>query len=201
VGGAYAYMFQPLLEFLEIKTLIVTDLDAVRPEKTGKTTKFVKRPVHLSETTSNATLKRWFGKRPTPAELIAMPDAAKVKDHVRIAYQIPEAVGANCGRTFEDAFIFANPTLFAIKGETDNEKADWAFDYVGNLKKSSFALRFATRSKEWTPPRYVLEGLDWVAGAPTPVDIDPNLALIAAAALAPQPEIADDHEDEEGGHG
>jgi predicted ATP-dependent endonuclease of OLD family len=200
VGGAYAYMFQPLLDFLELKTLIVTDLDAVRPEKKGGTTKFVKRPVYLSETTSNATLKRWFGKRPTPAELIAMPDADKVKGRVRIAYQIPEAAGANCGRTFEDAFIFANPTLFAIKGETDNEKADWAFEYVGNLKKSAFALRFATGLKAWTPPRYVSEGLDWLASAPAPVDIDPNLALIAAAALAPEPEIADDGEDEEGGH-
>jgi hypothetical protein len=55
--------------------------------------------------------------------------------------------------------------------------------------------------KEWTPPRYVSEGLDWLAGASAPVDIDPNLALIAAAALAPKPEIADDREDEEGGHG
>lgn len=201
VGGAYAYLFQPLLEFLELKTLIVTDFDAVHPEKTGKTTKLVKRPVYSSRTTSNATLKRWFGKRPTPADLIAMPDADKVKDHVRIAYQIPEAAGTNCGRTFEDAFIFANPTLFAIKGETDNEKADWAFDYVGNLKKSAFALRFATRSKEWNPPRYVSEGLKWLAGAPTPFAIDPNLALIAAAALAPQREITDDLEDDEGGHG
>ena len=120
---------------------------------------------------------------------------------MRIAYQIPEAAGANCGRTFEDAFIFANPTLFAIKGETDNEKADWAFDYVGNLKKSDFALRFATRSKEWTPPRYVSEGLDWLADVPAPGDIDPNIALIAAAALASQPKIADDGEDEGGGHG
>jgi hypothetical protein len=130
-----------------------------------------------------------------------MPDADKVKDLVRIAYQIPEAAGANCGRTFEDAFIFANPTLFAIKGKTDNEKADWAFEYVGNLKKSAFALRFATRSKEWTPPRYVSEGLDWLAGPPSRVYINPNLALIATASLAPQPELVDDREDEEGGHG
>jgi predicted ATP-dependent endonuclease of OLD family len=200
VGGAYAYLFEPMLNFLELKTLIVTDLDAVSPEKTDKTTKFVKRAVYLSKTTSNATLKRWFGKRRTPADLIAMPDADKVKDHIRIAYQIPETAGANCGRTFEDAFIFANPTLFAIKGETDSEKADWAFNYVGNLKKSDFALRLATRSKEWTPPRYVSEGLDWLADASTPVDIVPNLALIAAAALAPQPEITDDREDEEGEH-
>ncbi|MCB1504993.1 MAG: ATP-dependent endonuclease [Hyphomicrobiaceae bacterium] len=200
VGGAYAYLFEPLLKFLELKTLIVTDLDAVRPEKIGKTTKFVKRPVYLSKTTSNATLKRWFGKRPTPADLIAMPDADKVKEHIRIAYQLPETAGANCGRTFEDAFIFANPTLFSIKGVTDNAKADWAFDYVGNLKKSSFALRFATRSKDWTPPRYVSEGLDWLVGVPALADIDPNLALIAAAALAPQPDIPHDQDEEERRH-
>src|SRR3546814_17383296 len=32
IGGAYAYLFEPLLEFLELRTLIVTDLDAVRLE-------------------------------------------------------------------------------------------------------------------------------------------------------------------------
>lgn len=195
VGGAYAYLFEPLLEFLELKTLIVTDLDAVRPELVGKTTKFVKRPVYLSETTSNSTLKRWFGKRPSPAELIAMADTDKVRDHVRVAYQIPETPGANCGRTFEDAFIFANPNLFAITGATPDAQADWAFAYVGNLKKSAFALRFATRSKDWTPPRYVSEGLEWLAGASAPVAIDPNLALIAAAAMVPQPEMVEVPED------
>src|SRR3546814_15032682 len=82
-----------------------------------------------------------------------MPEADKVRDHLRIAYQLPEAVDTNCGRTFEDAFIFANPGLFGIKGATPDERAVWAFDYVGNVKKSDFALRFATRSKDWTPPR------------------------------------------------
>jgi hypothetical protein len=70
---------------------------------------------------------------------------------------------------------------------------------VGNLKKSAFALRFATRSKEWTPPRYVAEGLEWLAGAPAQVTIDPNLALIAAAALVPPPETEGQPEDR-GGH-
>jgi hypothetical protein len=127
-----------------------------------------------------------------------MADSDKVRDHIRIAYQVPEAPGANCGRTFEDAFIFANPTLFAITGATPDAQADWAFAYVGNLKKSAFALRFAARSKEWTPPRYVFEGLEWLAAAPAPVTLDPNLALIAAAALVPQPELADEPEDNGG---
>jgi len=109
VGGAYAYLFEPLIEFLELRTLIVTDLDAVHPVTTNGKTRLVKCPVYKSSQTSNATLKKWFGKHPAPAALIAKPDADKIRDHVRIAYQHPEAAGAICGRTFEDAFIFANP--------------------------------------------------------------------------------------------
>lgn len=200
VGGAYAYLFEPLIEFLELRTLIVTDLDAVRPVTANGKTRLVKCPVYQSTQTSNATLKKWFGKHPAPAALIAKPEADKVRDHIRIAYQCPEALGAICGRTFEDAFIFANPAKFVIKGGTDDAKADWAFDYVGDLKKSAFALRYATSVKDWTTPRYISEALDWLADMPPIVAVDPNLALAAMAALPPQPAMAPVPEEEEGGN-
>ena len=187
VGGAYAYLFEPLLAFLELRTLIVTDLDAVRPKKDNGTTRLVQCPVGASSATSNATIKRWFGTRPTPAELILKTDADRTKDQLRLAYQLPEVAGGDCGRTFEDAFVFANPGLFRIKGDNAAARAEWAFAYVGNLKKSDFALRYATRPSEWTAPRYIVEGLEWLAAAPSPAVIDPQLALIAAAALIPAP--------------
>ncbi len=36
IGGTYMYIFKELLEFLELKTLIITDIDAVNPNDDGK---------------------------------------------------------------------------------------------------------------------------------------------------------------------
>jgi len=71
VGGAYSHLFYPLLDFLELKTLIITDLDAVRAEqsitKKGKTiTSWVKCPVAKGERTSNSAIREWFRSKPAP---------------------------------------------------------------------------------------------------------------------------------------
>lgn len=52
VGGAYAYNFKPLLEYLKIKSLIITDIDY------GKSA-FDKKTI-LSETTTNSTIKNFY---------------------------------------------------------------------------------------------------------------------------------------------
>src|SRR3546814_18671988 len=57
IGGAYAYLFEPLLEFIELRTLIVTDLVAVRLEAVKGPQGLVKRTVPRSETTSTAPIK------------------------------------------------------------------------------------------------------------------------------------------------
>lgn len=51
VGGAYAYIFKELLEFLKIKTLIITDIDYEESEK---------KESILSGTTTNATIKKFY---------------------------------------------------------------------------------------------------------------------------------------------
>ena len=35
VGGAYALNFKEFLDFINVKTLLITDLDSVKPEKRG----------------------------------------------------------------------------------------------------------------------------------------------------------------------
>lgn len=54
VGGAYAHIFFELLGFLELRSLIITDIDSV--EKAGG----VACAVHDGAVTSNACLKTWF---------------------------------------------------------------------------------------------------------------------------------------------
>ena len=156
VGGAYAHKFFALLDFLELRTLIVTDLDSIAED--GKAS-----PVHLGTATSNACLKAWFGNDDCSLEaLLAKEDAAKVDNLRRIAYQKPEAEGDPCGRTFEDAFMLANPSKFDIEGVTPDAKACCAWNKLSAIKKSRFALEHAIENTDWSPPGYIRDGLRWL---------------------------------------
>ena len=170
VGGAYAHRFHGLLDFLELRTLIITDLDSVRPNGEGKR---VACKVSEGAYTSNACLKEWFGDDISPADLIGKADDDKVSGARALAYQVPESAGDACGRTFEDAFILANPALFGIEGAADREQTAW--DMAHAVKKSEFAIKYAIMEANWAVPRYIKEGLLWLAtdtdhDKPEPVD-------------------------------
>ena len=181
VGGAYAHIFFALLDFLELRTLIITDLDAVSANGTAC-------PVHQGTATSNACLKSWFGNDDSsPAALLASEDAAKIDNLRRIAFQRPEAEGGPCGRTFEDAFMLANPAIFDIEGATPNERALSAWNKLTTIKKSQFALKHAIDHTDWTPPGYILDGLRWLAHGGIPdagTEIDQAAALVDASEAA-----------------
>ncbi|MCX2690578.1 ATP-dependent endonuclease [Pseudomonas sp. DCB_CB] len=182
VGGAYAHIFYPLLDFLELKTLVVTDLDSIKPvekqNKHGKNiTTWEKCPVAEGERTSNAAIKDWFrpddvtdkdGWQITPAELVTKTAEEKQSGYRRIAYQIAEKPGTNiCARSYEDALVLANPDRF--KWPKEQDEASEAWEIAKGLAKADTALRFAIREKEWTVPRYIQEGLEWLSASPTPV--------------------------------
>lgn len=162
VGGAYAHIFFPLLDFLEIPSLIITDIDAVGA-KTDKG-KRKKSCVHGGERTSNATIKNWFTAEVTPAALLAKAETETIKNKNRyLAYQVPEAVSQSCGRTFEDSFILANPQLFGLTlsgniGEDEQSAVNEAAEY----KKSAFALKYSIEEVDWITPRYIKRGLNWL---------------------------------------
>ena len=159
VGGAYAHIFFDLLDFLELHTLILTDIDSVVADGG------VACPVHKGTTTSNACLKTWFEDVDfSLTALLAKDDATKVKSLRRIAFQQPEAKGGPCGRTFEDAFMLANPTMFGIEDGKSKDQAMRAWAKLSTLKKSVFALRYAIDETDWAAPGYILDGLGWLAG-------------------------------------
>lgn len=157
VGGAFAHKFFGLIDFLELKTLIITDLDSVNNNrKACKVSEGIK--------TSNACIKTWFNTPDiTPALLIAKSSADKIKNIQRISYQVPENSNDPCGRSFEDAFILANPTLFNLTSTTVETKEDEAWTMAMDLKKSEFALTHAIQITNWIVPRYIKEGLEWLA--------------------------------------
>lgn len=180
IGGAHAHLFFPLLSFLELRTLVIADLDTVDANNARKAC-MVSEGTH----TSNACIKAWFANPDiTPAALLAHADAAKVTANRRVAYQVPEVAGGPCGRSFEDAFVLANQAIvsFGFAGVAEDARAAHAWKQAAAIeKKSDFALRFAIQEENWVVPRYLKEGLRWLAeGKHTPPAVGP----VAAAAPA-----------------
>ncbi len=224
VGGAYAQLFFPLLKFLDLRSLIITDLDSVRRNAKNKLEACL---VHEGQSTSNSCIKQWFAHQidveqpngePTAdvadateaakeaaakSEVVdedeeEVADGAKIFDLaiamgatdpdkidgcLRLSYQVPETKDAPCGRTFEDAFILANQAFFGITGNNPAELAAAAEKKAAKQKKSKFALTYAIQKTNWTTPRYISEGLTWLAKN-TDAAVDPGVALAAEAQAA-----------------
>ncbi|WP_394693553.1 ATP-dependent endonuclease [Hyphobacterium sp.] len=174
VGGAYAHRFFELLDFLELRTLIITDLDSV--EKAGGKA----CEVHKGTATSNACIKAWFSNDdPLTLEILAAKSAGeKQQGKYRIAFQCPEEEGGPCGRTFEDAFILANPEKFGLAETGRKALEEEARTKASGFKKSDFALKYAIEETDWNVPRYLNEGVQWLA-KDAPVSLDAGVAALA----------------------
>jgi predicted ATP-dependent endonuclease of OLD family len=181
IGGAYAHIFFDLLDFLGLRTLIITDIDSVGPTNQGRRSAC---QVGLGERTSNACIKKWFGNTEVePAFLVAADKKTKERGKRRIAFQHPEEATGPCGRTFEDAFMLANVGLFpeiAAAEVQQREKVAW--ESVKDLKKSEFALKHLLEVQNWNTPRYIQDGLIWLAAA-TKIDTDMAPAVATPAAV------------------
>lgn len=130
VGGAFAYKFNKLLNFLSLPTLVITDLDSVAvpvvaddddadaDESKTASSCTVDTP---GAVTSNETLKQWLPKIDVISELLEAATESKAPANpdgtgglVRVAYQTREPVtwqGATsdrAGRTLEEAFALQN---------------------------------------------------------------------------------------------
>ncbi len=179
VGGAYAHIFKKLLKFLDIKTLIITDLDSIKPEpitdKNGVSrTSWPSCPVAEGEKTSNKAIEGFLGEK-SLAELINLSNDDKVvEDLFRVAYQIPDVEDGYNARSFEDAWIEINEdfinsdqtSLSIFPEEVDVSGNSYSLAKKIDKKKTEFALDilFSTSDEnQWQTPRYIREGLEWLA--------------------------------------
>jgi putative ATP-dependent endonuclease of OLD family len=167
VGGAYAHIFKDILNFISVKTLIITDIDSV--SVSSKKCKVVE-----GEKTSNAMLRKWLPKKDKILELIQCVEAEKIEGKIRVTYQTPESGNdlKSCGRSFEDAFIIKNadllpscsgPILSTFKGQTPENILKNSYDLAGELKdkKTDFAFDIMLLPN-WVSPKYISEGLIWL---------------------------------------
>lgn len=167
IGGAYAHKFKPLIDFLGIPTLIVTDLDSVDADAK-------KCPVAVGIGTSNVALRNWLPGKSTIAELRACDEEAKTQKAIHMAYQVEE--NGYCGRSFEEGFIYANigwlehnhTSLSATGGSVGTSVLvglpEDAWNLSQKLGKVDFALDLMS-SPGWNTPKYIQDGLIWLAKA------------------------------------
>ena len=181
VGGAYTVKFKELLKFVNVKSLVITDIDSINPADDRKTC-----PAETANAeTSNSTLLNWLPKRKLISELINCPDKDKFdSDLIRVAYQIRENGIDYVARSLEEAIINRNKIFFnstykkdsadkivkdsfsLLKGKDLNtspyelapkpsKKTDFTFDLMvfneGEIKLL------------WDVPKYIEEGLVWLA--------------------------------------
>ena len=184
--GAHSHIFIPLFEFLGIKVLIITDIDAATKNNNGR---YVKSHPQEAKYTSNASIKDFFKDTCLDEsnnefeELLKKTPEDKIKNNIRIAYQIPETDSGYQASSFEDAFIALNKDFIlknkeglceygALKDFSNDEidNGDYYNFALNNVKKkSAFAsslLYFDDENGEedekWAVPHYIEEGLLWI---------------------------------------
>ena len=177
--GAYTQIFEKFIDFLGIKSLIITDLDSV--DTNGNACKIADGVNY-----SNSALSFFFGA-PTLAILrgytitdkqfckIASAWTKQPNGTICITYQTEES--AYSARSFEDAFIHINRTFVTTnkanfqglqnRANFDDNTKD-AYDLADKCikKKTHFALDILFHSNEnldnWQIPSYIKEGLLWL---------------------------------------
>lgn len=167
VGGAYAHHFYKFIDFLELKTLFITDLDAVKKTKGEKKTTYPASYVSEGTHSSNAGLSNWFGLDGYSdlGDIRSKDNKNKISGCRRLAYQVDEDENGLCGRSFEDAFILANTSLFGLQGLEGVELEKSVFEkaqQVGKESKANFAIEYSIEKTEWGVPKYICEGLEWL---------------------------------------
>ena len=176
IGGAYAQRFYKFLDFLEIKTLVITDLDSVKKE-VGETTTYKSNHPLESTHSTNSGIKNWFKIKDEGYVELGLIQAKSEQDKIsgfrKIAYQVPEKEAYACWRSFEDVFILANRGLFDIDELNADvmtkaseficeEKAFKCAKMIGNNSKADFAIQYAIDVPDWKIPKYIQDGLHWL---------------------------------------
>ncbi len=81
--------------------------------------------------------------------------------------------------------MLANPALFHINGDRPEEREDQAWQAAKDVDKTDFALKYAIEETKWATPRYIEEGLRWLAEPPVVMDSPEEVPLEVAPADEP----------------
>lgn len=123
IGGSHAHRLQPLVQKLQIPTVVITDADPVEARKSAKNPKRTVRVAvaNLGQAgleCGNATLRKWHPKLQKMEDMKAPTDKELVWSEkecsVRFAWQLPVAeADGSWPSSFEDSLILTNHKWFA----------------------------------------------------------------------------------------
>ncbi len=180
VGGAFAYNYKSLIEFLHIKTLILTDLDY---DKSAKTEASIKASV-----TTNATINGFFnmtqpGTNPTISDLYRWKDDKGNILFDGCVYLNYQGKSDDFARTLEEAMLSKH---YKIKAYAKKKRDTWIkwrnqdkLKYTIPQKPGNYSLRdivahtsngktdfmysvILNNLTETMVPEYIREGLTWL---------------------------------------
>lgn len=173
--GAHSQIFEKFIQFLGIKSLILTDIDSVKQEVQDDKPKAC--PVNVGTETSNSAIKHFLGQHIKWDDLKILPIEQRTffEDKICISYQQKES--NYHARSFEDAFIhinrdFIDPNIKDFQGLKNKKNFSDGVSDAYKLaeeciaKKTHFALDILYHSDEnfsnWQIPAYIKEGLLWL---------------------------------------
>jgi len=174
VGGAYMNKFKELLKFLDIKTLIITDIDSIDVNNARKKVEITE---DTTLETSNVCLKQWLPQKEKIQDLLIASEDEKIDGRIRVAYQTKlNETNIKCGRSFEEAFILDNlqyvfdnkEQLLSIKNKllkytTTEVIKQKSYDIAKSIKKTDFAFDLLSNQDNFDVPNYIKEGLVWLS--------------------------------------
>lgn len=187
IGGSHAHRLKPLIEDLEILTLIITDLDSINPKQNRKHVLPSKGNGYES---GNSTITSWVPAKKEIDVLIDLNKKSKVSTNgqIRVSYQTKQNIQVDDKEntqvhptSFEDALVYDNITTFKdLDGNgligifnsviKDSTQQDIELNIYKALRtcesgaKAKFALDllFLTDPKKLKTPQYIEEGLAWL---------------------------------------
>lgn len=186
--GAYSHIFEKFFDFIGLKSLIITDIDSSKEDKTKCRVCDADAKI-----TTNSSLSFFYGKNndlnyfknlKMDSKILSKENnnwTPNVNGNLLVVYQIEE--NSYYARSFEDAFFHLNKqfvidnkaTFKSLKniGYFENEEKD-PYDLADGCvsKKPSFAMEILLSSKtdeeteeefsNWQIPAYIKEGLSWL---------------------------------------
>jgi len=178
--GAYSQIFEKFIEFIGIKSLVITDIDAIKVVKQDERGQDVWGvcPVNVGTKTSNSAIN-YFLNTVAWDDLKTLPMGNRIitvgNSTVFICYQQEEE--SYHARSFEDAFINLNrefvkgnkSTFRGLKNASDfDDNTKTPYDLASSCikKKTHFALDILYHADEkfsnWDIPAYIKNGLLWL---------------------------------------
>ena len=178
------HRFLPLLKFLGLPSLLITDVDSVDPT----TNRSACTTWTENSETGNSLLRNHFPKKANVSDLAALESKDKeyelcsgTKAKLRVAFQhkLETTISGKTsstyfGRTIEEQFAYENfdwlqeDAQKSLKLVSDKETigaiCEDLFKRVkDDFKKADFALELMSlEKKDWITPTYIADGLKWL---------------------------------------